>query len=89
MLGHGSIQNTNDISKIHKVQSGTLNNAYIEEYIRMSKKNISIEIKIYVTKYNMSQTRISTKIFHNSTMYKNSANARYDRYDTYDATLSL
>lgn len=89
MLGHGSIQNTNDISKIHKVQSGTLNNAYIEEYFRMSKKNISIEIKIYVTKYNMSQTRISTKIFHNSTMYKNSANARYDRYDTYDATLSL
>ena len=69
MLGHGSIQNTNDISKIHKVQSGTLNNAYIEEYIRMSKKNISIEIKIYVTKYNMSQTRISTKIFHNTTMY--------------------
>ena len=87
MLGHGSIQNTNDISKIHKVQSGTLNNAYIEEYFRMSKKNMSIETKMkYVTKYNMSQTRISTKIFHNSTMYKNSANARYD---TYDATLSL
>ena len=59
---------------------------YFEEYFRMSEKNISIEIKIYVTKYNMSQTRISTKIFHNSTMYKNSANARYGRYD---ATLSL